>query len=166
MSVKSSNVKMRSENAVLCCEISGSHGAEYEFQSLLGCTAVFSIRCRPTFQMRLWTSVLCCQKLSLWGALRVHCVQWSRGASILPVYRKKRPSVKNMACREKKAAMWRFCFNSGSLTRQEVFAWFFGFHEDKSSERCIVLVTKYRLRLQGRTDWFVCTETLRCLTVC
>jgi hypothetical protein len=29
------------------CEISGSHGGKYEVQSLLGCTAVFSNRCRP-----------------------------------------------------------------------------------------------------------------------
>jgi hypothetical protein len=32
------------------CEISGSHGGEYEVQSLLGCTAVQSNRCLPTFQ--------------------------------------------------------------------------------------------------------------------
>jgi hypothetical protein len=41
---------------IACCkaedsrEISGSHGGEYEVKSLLGCTAVFSNRCRPTFQ--------------------------------------------------------------------------------------------------------------------
>jgi hypothetical protein len=38
------------ENLDGLCEISGSHGGEYEVQSLLGCTAVFSNRCRPTFQ--------------------------------------------------------------------------------------------------------------------
>jgi hypothetical protein len=32
------------------CEISGSHGGEYEVRSLVGCTAVFSIGCRPTLQ--------------------------------------------------------------------------------------------------------------------
>jgi hypothetical protein len=32
------------------CEISSSHGGEYEAQNLLGCTAVFLIECRPTFQ--------------------------------------------------------------------------------------------------------------------
>jgi hypothetical protein len=31
-------------------EISSSHGGEYEAQNLLGCTAVFLIECRPTFQ--------------------------------------------------------------------------------------------------------------------
>jgi len=35
------------------CEISSSHGGEYEAQNLLGCTAVFLIECRPTFQMCL-----------------------------------------------------------------------------------------------------------------
>jgi hypothetical protein len=34
----------------ILCEISGSHGGEYEDQGLLGCTVVFSNRCRPTFQ--------------------------------------------------------------------------------------------------------------------
>jgi hypothetical protein len=29
------------------CEISSSHGGEYEAQNLLGCTAVFLIECRP-----------------------------------------------------------------------------------------------------------------------
>jgi len=33
------------------CEISSSHGGEYEAQNLLACTAVFLIECRPTFQM-------------------------------------------------------------------------------------------------------------------
>jgi hypothetical protein len=32
-------------------EISSSHGGEYEAQNLVGCTAVFLIECRPTFQM-------------------------------------------------------------------------------------------------------------------
>jgi hypothetical protein len=32
------------------CEISSSHSGEYEAQNLLGCTAVFLIECRPTFQ--------------------------------------------------------------------------------------------------------------------
>jgi hypothetical protein len=32
------------------CEISSSHGSGYEAQNLLGCTAVFLIGCRPTFQ--------------------------------------------------------------------------------------------------------------------
>jgi hypothetical protein len=32
------------------CEISSSHGGEYEAQSPLGCTVVFLIGCRPTFQ--------------------------------------------------------------------------------------------------------------------
>jgi hypothetical protein len=32
------------------CEISSSHGGEYEAQYLLGCTAVLLIRCRPMFQ--------------------------------------------------------------------------------------------------------------------
>jgi hypothetical protein len=32
------------------CEISSSHGGEYEAQNLLGCTAVFLIECRLTFQ--------------------------------------------------------------------------------------------------------------------
>jgi hypothetical protein len=31
-------------------EISSSHGGEYEAENLLGCTAVFLIKCRPTFQ--------------------------------------------------------------------------------------------------------------------
>jgi hypothetical protein len=34
------------------CEISSSHGSEYEVQNLLGCTAVFLTECRPTFQLR------------------------------------------------------------------------------------------------------------------
>jgi hypothetical protein len=37
-------------NSFLVCEISSSHGGEYEAQNLLGCTAVFLIECRPTFQ--------------------------------------------------------------------------------------------------------------------
>jgi hypothetical protein len=32
------------------CEISASHGGEFEAQSLMGCTAVFLIERRPTFQ--------------------------------------------------------------------------------------------------------------------
>jgi hypothetical protein len=32
------------------CEISRSHGGEYEAQNLLGCSAVFLIECRPTFE--------------------------------------------------------------------------------------------------------------------
>jgi hypothetical protein len=32
------------------CEISGSHGGEYEVQSLLRCTTAYSNWCRPTFQ--------------------------------------------------------------------------------------------------------------------
>jgi hypothetical protein len=32
------------------CEISSSHGGEYEAQNLLGCTAVFLTECRPPFQ--------------------------------------------------------------------------------------------------------------------
>jgi hypothetical protein len=32
------------------CEMSSSHGSEYEAQNFLGCTAVFLIECRPTFQ--------------------------------------------------------------------------------------------------------------------
>jgi hypothetical protein len=32
------------------CEISSSHGGEYEAQNLLGCTAVLLIEFRPTFQ--------------------------------------------------------------------------------------------------------------------
>jgi hypothetical protein len=32
------------------CEISSSHGGEYEAQNLLGCTAVILIEYRPTFQ--------------------------------------------------------------------------------------------------------------------
>jgi hypothetical protein len=35
---------------VVVCEISSSQGGEYEAQNLLGCTAVFLIECRPTFQ--------------------------------------------------------------------------------------------------------------------
>jgi hypothetical protein len=35
---------------MLSSEISSSHGGEYEAQNLLGCTAVFLIECRPTFQ--------------------------------------------------------------------------------------------------------------------
>jgi hypothetical protein len=35
---------------IIDCEISNSHGGEYEAQNLLGCTAVFLIDCRPTFQ--------------------------------------------------------------------------------------------------------------------
>jgi hypothetical protein len=31
-------------------EVPSSHGGEYEAQNLLGCTAVFLIECRPTFQ--------------------------------------------------------------------------------------------------------------------
>jgi hypothetical protein len=31
-------------------EISSSHGGEYEARNVLGCTAVFLIECRPTFQ--------------------------------------------------------------------------------------------------------------------
>jgi hypothetical protein len=31
-------------------EISSSHGSEYEAQYLLGCTAMFLIECRQTFQ--------------------------------------------------------------------------------------------------------------------
>jgi hypothetical protein len=31
-------------------QISSSYGCEYEAQNLLGCTAVFLIECRPTFQ--------------------------------------------------------------------------------------------------------------------
>jgi hypothetical protein len=37
-------------NRCLECEISSSHGGEYEAQNLLGYTAVFLIECRPTFQ--------------------------------------------------------------------------------------------------------------------
>jgi hypothetical protein len=33
------------------CDISSSHGGEYETQNLLGSTAMFLIGCRPTFQM-------------------------------------------------------------------------------------------------------------------
>jgi hypothetical protein len=36
-------------NEILLCEISSSHGGEYEAQNLLECTAVFE--CRPTFQL-------------------------------------------------------------------------------------------------------------------
>jgi hypothetical protein len=32
------------------CQISKSHGGEYEAQNLLRCTAVFLIVCLPTFQ--------------------------------------------------------------------------------------------------------------------
>jgi hypothetical protein len=32
------------------CEISSSHGGEYEAQNLLGCTAVFLIECRHSFK--------------------------------------------------------------------------------------------------------------------
>jgi hypothetical protein len=32
------------------CQISSSHGGENEAQNLLGCTAVFLIECRSTFQ--------------------------------------------------------------------------------------------------------------------
>jgi hypothetical protein len=35
---------------ITLCEISTSHGGEYEAQNLLGCTAVFLIECRQTFQ--------------------------------------------------------------------------------------------------------------------
>jgi hypothetical protein len=35
---------------ISACEISGSQGGEYEAQNILGCTAVFLIGCRPTFQ--------------------------------------------------------------------------------------------------------------------
>jgi hypothetical protein len=35
---------------LIVCKISISHGGEYEAQNLLGCTAVFLIECRPTFQ--------------------------------------------------------------------------------------------------------------------
>jgi hypothetical protein len=35
---------------VTLCEISSSHGGEYEAQNLLGSTAVFLIECRRTFQ--------------------------------------------------------------------------------------------------------------------
>jgi hypothetical protein len=33
------------------CEISSSHGDEYEAQNLLGCTAVFLIECRPVSEV-------------------------------------------------------------------------------------------------------------------
>jgi hypothetical protein len=33
------------------CEISSSHGGEYEAQNLLGCTAMFLIDCRPMMMM-------------------------------------------------------------------------------------------------------------------
>jgi hypothetical protein len=32
------------------CEISSSHSGEYEAQSVLGFTAMFLIRCQPTFK--------------------------------------------------------------------------------------------------------------------
>jgi hypothetical protein len=38
--------KLKATNKNLC-EISSSHGGEYEAQNLLGCTAVFLIECRP-----------------------------------------------------------------------------------------------------------------------
>jgi hypothetical protein len=44
------------------CEISSSHGGQYEAQNLLGCTAVFLIECRPTMwdckfsRRRVWSS--------------------------------------------------------------------------------------------------------------
>jgi hypothetical protein len=37
-------------NGSVHCEISTSHGGEFEAQNLLGCTAVFSTECRPTFR--------------------------------------------------------------------------------------------------------------------
>jgi hypothetical protein len=39
-----------SPNATRFCEISRSHGGEYEAQNLLRCTTVLLIGCRPTFQ--------------------------------------------------------------------------------------------------------------------
>jgi hypothetical protein len=41
---------LSSKNLPLSCEISSSHGGEYEAEIILGCTAVFLIGCRPTFQ--------------------------------------------------------------------------------------------------------------------
>jgi hypothetical protein len=38
------------KTAKMLCEISSSLGSEYEAQNLMGCTAVFLIECRPTFQ--------------------------------------------------------------------------------------------------------------------
>jgi hypothetical protein len=35
----------QSPKQILCCEISSSHGGEFEAQNLLGCTAVFLIEC-------------------------------------------------------------------------------------------------------------------------
>jgi hypothetical protein len=43
------NIKPSGMNSKIC-EISSSHGGEYEALNLLGCTAVFLIECRPTFQ--------------------------------------------------------------------------------------------------------------------
>jgi hypothetical protein len=39
-----------SRNFFLPCEISSSHGGRYKAHNLLGCTAMFLIECRPTFQ--------------------------------------------------------------------------------------------------------------------
>jgi hypothetical protein len=41
----------KKQNKYQLCEISSSRGGEYEAQNLLGCTAVFLIECRPTFQI-------------------------------------------------------------------------------------------------------------------
>jgi hypothetical protein len=43
-------INERGAYEVTVCEISSSHGGEYEAQNLLGCTAVFLIEYRPTFQ--------------------------------------------------------------------------------------------------------------------
>jgi hypothetical protein len=42
--------KFKKKTINFSCEISSSHGGEYEAQNPLGCTAVFLIECRPTFQ--------------------------------------------------------------------------------------------------------------------
>jgi hypothetical protein len=52
------------------CEISSSHGGEYKAQNLLGCTAVFLIECRPTFQINM-QAVQGIQKKRFWCYLKM-----------------------------------------------------------------------------------------------
>jgi hypothetical protein len=57
-------------------EISSSHGGEYEAQNLLGCTAVFLIECRPTFQRYVLPtssliSLMICNRPESWCMCKV-----------------------------------------------------------------------------------------------
>jgi hypothetical protein len=58
-------------NPLHVCEISSSHGSEYEAQNLMGCTAVFLIECRLTsemsvdIQLRTWQYIPEDSELSL-----------------------------------------------------------------------------------------------------